>query len=62
MSNVIAADSIVRHRGEGRMMLVKAVFHDEDGSPNQVECEFFDQGELTTAWVHVSELDLMTRG
>ena len=62
MSNVIAVDSIVRHRGEGRMMLVKEVFHDEGGSPNQVECEFFDQGELTTAWVHVSELDLMTRG
>jgi hypothetical protein len=43
------------------MMLVKAVFHDEDGSPNQVECEFFEQGELATVWVHVSELELMTR-
>jgi len=61
MSNLIAAESIVRHRGEGRMMLVKAVFLDEDGSANQVECEFCDQGELTTVWVHVSELELMTR-
>ena len=61
MSNVIAAESIVRHRGEGRMMLVKAVFLDEYGSPSQVECEFCDQGELTTVWVHVSELELMTR-
>ena len=60
MSNVIAAESIVRHRGEGRMMLVKAVFLDEYGSPSQVECEFCDQGELTTVWVHVSELELIT--
>jgi hypothetical protein len=60
MSNVIAAESIVRHRGEGRMMLVKAVFLDEYGSPSQVECEFCDQGELTTVWVHVSELELTT--
>ena len=57
---MIAAESIVRHRGEGRMMLVKAVFLDEYGSPSQVECEFCDQGELTTVWVHVSELELTT--
>ncbi|MET4666487.1 hypothetical protein ABIC17_003418 [Sphingomonas sp. PvP056] len=42
------------------MMLVKAVFLDEYGSPSQVECEFCDQGELTTVWVHVSELELTT--
>lgn len=42
-------------------MLVRAVFHDEDGSPNRVECEVYEGEKLTTVWVHIGALDAVTR-
>lgn len=61
MSDIVTTDSLVRHKTDGRIMLVKAVFKDENGNPNQVECEVYQGEAITTVWVPISELEPMTR-
>jgi len=61
MSDIVTTDSLVRHKVDGRIMSVKAVFKDENGSPSQVECEVYQGEGITTVWVPLSELEPMTR-
>jgi len=61
MSDIVTTDSLVRHKTDGRVMLVKAVFKDENGNPTQVECEVHRGAEITTVWVPISELEPMMR-
>ena len=61
MSDIVIIDSLVLHKTDGRIMLVKAIFKDEHGSPSQAECEVYRGEELTTVWVPVSELEGLTR-
>lgn len=61
MNDIVIIDSLVRHKVDGRIMLVKAIFHDEDESSNLVECELYEGGALITVLVPLSELETMTR-